>query len=309
MIHRRSAMGAMLAVTVFGGAVTTEAAAAEFPTRIPLPNGWRPEGIATGRGPVIYAGSLANGAIYAADLRTGEGAVLVAGQPGRVAVGLEFDRRSNAIFVAGGPTGRGTVYDADSGALLADYVFTTAPTFVNDVIVTRDAAYFTDSFNPVLYRLPLGPGGSLPAADAVQTISLGGDYTQVAGFNLNGIEATPNGRWLIAVHSTLGVLYRIDPATGVATTIDLGGVSVTLGDGLLLLGRTLYIVRNRANEVVVVKLAADVLSGVVTDVLTSPAFDVPTTVASFGKRLYLVNARFTTPALPTTTYDIVAVLR
>ena len=121
---------------------------------------------------------------------------------------------------------------------MAVYTLTSVtPTFINDVIVTRDAAYFTDSSNPVFYRLPLGPGGRLPEAGAVQTIPLGGDYAHVSGLNLNGIEATPNGKTLIAVHSTLGVLYSIDPDTGVARTIDLAGASLTGGDGLLLQGR------------------------------------------------------------------------
>ena len=79
---------------------------------IALPNGWLPEGVVTGRGPGDLLGSRANGAIYAADLRTGEGEILVPGQAGRVAVGLSFDARTNYIFVAGGPTGKAYVYDA-----------------------------------------------------------------------------------------------------------------------------------------------------------------------------------------------------
>jgi hypothetical protein len=38
-----------------------------------------------------------------------------------------------------------------------------------------------------------------------------------------------------------------------------------------------------------------------------PRFDVPATVARFGHRLYLPNARFTTPPTPTTPYDAVAI--
>src|SRR5438128_2543401 len=86
-----------------------------FPDVIALPNGWLPEGVVTGHGPVIYSGSRANGAIYAANLRTGEGTILVPGQAGRVAVGLSFDARTNYIFVAGGPTGKADVYDAATG--------------------------------------------------------------------------------------------------------------------------------------------------------------------------------------------------
>ncbi len=144
---------------------------------------------------MIYSGSRANGAIYAADLRTGQGAILVPGQAGRVAVGLSFDARTNYIFAAGGPTGKAYVYDASTGALVREYTLTAATgTFINDVIVTRDAAYFTDSLQAVYYRVPLGPGGRLAAPNAVETIPLSGDFQFVPGqFNSNGIEVTPNG--------------------------------------------------------------------------------------------------------------------
>jgi outer membrane protein assembly factor BamB len=302
---------AALAVLLLVSQLVPVARAADpFPASIALPNGWRPEGIAAGRGPVIYAGSLANGAIYAVDPRTGVGEVLVSGEPDRVAVGLEFDARTNLLYVAGGPTGKAFVYDAGTGNTAGSFVLlASTPTFVNDVVVTRDAAYFTDSLQPVLYRMTLGAEGPLPDAGGVQTIALSGDYTHVAGLNLNGIVATPDGRTLIAVHSTLGVLYAIDAGTGVATAIDVGGAALTFGDGLLLQGHTLYVVRNRLNEVVVVELAHDWRSGSVADVRTSAAFDVPATIASYAGRLWVVNARFTTPPTPDTAYSIVQVPR
>ena len=46
----------------------------------------------------------------------------------------------------------------------------------------------------------------------------------------------------------------LDPATGEATEVDLGGASLTNGDGILLDGRTLYVVRNRLNQIAVVEL-------------------------------------------------------
>lgn len=299
--------GLMVCVVLLGQAPLPAQAAPAWPEIIALPNGWLPEGVVTGRGPVIYSGSRANGAIYAANLRTGEGSILVPGQAGRVAVGLSFDARTNYIFVAGGPTGKGSVYDAGTGALVQEYTLTTAGGFVNDVIVTRDAAYFTQSSRAEYYRVPLGPGGQLAAPADVQTIALSGDWQQVAGFNANGIEATANGKWLIIVNSTVGALYRVDPLTGVATQIDLGGASVSAGDGLLLRGQTLYVVRNRLNEIAIVDLAPDLTSGVVTGTITNPNFDVPTTVALFGNALYAVNARFNTPPTPSTTYTIVRV--
>jgi hypothetical protein len=59
-----------------------------FPSLIPVPIGYQPEGVATGHGPVLCGGSLASGAIYRVDLRTGEGELLYAGEAGRAPVGL-----------------------------------------------------------------------------------------------------------------------------------------------------------------------------------------------------------------------------
>jgi sugar lactone lactonase YvrE len=283
------------------------AAAPVFPDLIELPVGFRPEGIAVGRGSTFFTGSLANGAIYRGDLRTGEGDILVAGQAGMVSVGMAYDRRSNALFVAGGGTGLARVFDADSGALLATYQLTAPGSFINDVIITRDAAYFTNSALPELYRLPLGPGGALPDPSEVEVIPLSGDWQQVAGFNANGIEASPNGKWLIVVNSTLGNLYRVDPDTGEAVLIDLGGESVSAGDGLLLRGSLLYVVRNQLNQIVVIDLSADYTSGTVVNRLTNPNFMVPTTAASFGNALYAVNAKFGNPTPNDIPYEVVRV--
>src|SRR5689334_10354962 len=65
-----------------------------FPDVIPLPNGFQPEGIASGNGTTFYVGSIPTGAIYRGDLRTGEGAVLVPAQLGRSATGLKYDSRT-----------------------------------------------------------------------------------------------------------------------------------------------------------------------------------------------------------------------
>jgi hypothetical protein len=79
------------------------------------------------------------------------------------------------------------------------------------------------------------------------------------------------------------------------------------GDGLLLSGRTLYVVQNQLNTVAVLHLDRTASEATVVSRLTDPRFDVPTTVASFGGRLYLPNARFTTPPTPTTPYQVIAV--
>jgi sugar lactone lactonase YvrE len=296
-MRRLAAIAVAAGVAALGG--LPAAAAPAFPGKIDLPNGFAPEGIAIGHGHTFYVGSIPTGAIYRGDLRTGEGRVLVPAAPGRQAIGLDFDRKER-LFVAGGPTGRAFVYDAHSGGLLAEYTLTTGATFVNDVVVTREGAYFTDSLQQQLYHLPLGPGGALGAV--AETIPLSGDIAFVAGFNLNGIEATPNGQTLVVVQSNLGKLFTVDPRTGVAGEIDLGGETVTAGDGILLDGKTLYVVQNQQNRIAVVRLARDLGSGTLLTHLTHPDFSVPTTIAEFGQRLYAVNARFGTPVTPTTPY-------
>lgn len=278
-----------------------------FPDELGLPDGFQPEGITSGRGTTFFVGSLGTGDIYRGDLRTGEGEVRIDAPDGRVAVGLSHDQRSNYVFAAGGGTGRAFVYDATTGDTVAEYDLTAPGTFVNDVVVTRDAAYFTDSFKSALYRVPLGPGGQVPGDGAGEEIPLGGDYRAVNGFNANGIDATPDAAALVIVNSTTGLLYRVDPTTGEATEIDLGGDTVTNGDGILLDGTTLYVVRNRNNEIAVVDLEPGLTAGSVTGAITDPAFDVPTTVAEFGSSLYAVNARFGTPNPGSAEYDVIRV--
>jgi sugar lactone lactonase YvrE len=281
-----------------------------FPDTISLPNGFRPEGVAIGRGATIFAGSIPTGAIYAADLITGRGSILVPAQAGRAAIGLSFDPRSNLLYVAGGPTGQAYVYDARNGATVAVVQLTTqTPTFINDQIVTDDAVYFTDSQRAVLYKLPLGRRARPAPQPTATEIPLGGDWVQVAGFNANGIVATPGGRALIVVNSAAGALFRVDPDTGEATTIDLGGANVNSGDGMMLRGDDLFVLQNQLNQIAVIDLDRRFARGEVKQIISDTRFDVPTTLDDFLGVVYVVNARFSTPPTPETTYTIEKVRR
>lgn len=289
------ALAGMLASTALAGAATV------YPKRIDLPDGIQPEGIATA-GNTFYAGSRANGAVYRGDLRTGEGAFLVPGVAGRVATGLEANR--GRLFVSGANTGNAYVYDAKTGAQLASYALSSGGSFINDVVVTKTAAWFTDSFKPVLYRIPLGPNGQPGAPASVETVALSGDYQHQPGFNVNGIDARSNGRMLVIVQSGTGKLFAVTP-TGATNEIGLAnGESVPSGDGILLDGRVLYVVQNQLNVVAKIKLSADLGSGRVLRRISDPGFDVPTTIAERGRFLFAVNARFTTPPTPSTDYWI-----
>ena len=286
-----------------------------FPDVIALPNGFWPEGVDFGRGSTFYVGSLATGAIFRGDARTGTGDLLVPAQPGREKVGLKYDERTNRLYVAGGMTGHAYVYDASTGATLAVYQLAdpgAGPTLVNDVVLTNDAAYFTDSFRPVIYRVPLGKRDVLPPAGVVQVIPLTGDFEFIPDSfigNANGIAATPNGKHLIVVNTTSDKLYLVDPRSGHAAQIDLGDSSVPDGDGLLLIGHTLYVAQGPLNQIAVVYLRPDLANGVIERVITDPDLQFPSTIARFGSSLYVVNARFDIPAEPDVEYQLVRVPR
>ncbi|ALP53956.1 hypothetical protein Tel_12865 [Candidatus Tenderia electrophaga] len=286
-----------------------------FPEVIPLPNGFQPEGIAAGVGLNVYAGAIGDGAVVRAQVLTGEVEPVVPPQAGRSAAGLKFDLPYRRLFVSGGATGQAYVYDAGSGLELVSYQLGPASgSFINDVVITRRGAYFTDSFRPVLYRLPFSVGGALPTPSDAQEIALGGDFVQVPGaFNANGIAAIGAGKELLLINSTTGILYKVDPDTGVATEVDLGGATLNGGDGIWLRGHTLYVVQNALNQVTLVKLSGKYERGDVINVITSAALRFPTTVTGTGPYLYVVNARFNEVAPgtagPTDEFEIVRLPR
>lgn len=306
---RRPFLILLLAGLLAFGLVQPGASAHRSSERIPLPDGFQPEGITVGRHHRAFLGSLADGDIYRLNLRTGEGRVISQG-PGTPSVGLKIDRRGR-LFVSGGPGGDARVVDSRTGEVLASYTFAPAgtDTFINDVVLTRRVAWFTESMQPVLYGVPLGRHGRLADQSDVITLPLSGDWVQQPGFNANGIARTPDRRALLVVQSSTGSLFRVDPGTGVATKVDLNGATAANGDGLLTKGRTLYVVRNQDNLVAVFRLNRAGTSARLVDTLTSPTFDVPTTVARRGSSLYLPNARFNTTPTPQTEYWVTRIHR
>ena len=284
------------------GAGTTSTAAEPLPRRIDLPRGWQPEGITTD-GRTLYVGSLAGGGLWQVNPRTGERGVLWQGKQGRVAVGVDYDRRRDLLWVAGGPTGKIRAHDADTGRVMARYSFGSGR-FVNDLTVTRRGVYATDSFGAELAVVPLPRRSDrLPPRSAARTLELTGDYAPVPdSFNLNGIVRA--GGWLLAVQSVNGELFRINPRTGVTRQVAVTGARLVNGDGLERRGDVLYVVRNRNNKVVALELDARRTAAERVAVLRHPDLDVPATAAAAYHRLWAVNARFGTEPMPRTKYWI-----
>jgi hypothetical protein len=139
--------------------------------------------------------------------------------------------------------------------------------------------------------IPLPANGSLPSEDAATLLPVTGqDFEQTPGVaNLNGIVAKSGV--LIVAQSNTGLLFRVDPTTGIATLINLGdNVTLSNVDGLELQGRTLYAVRN-TNVVTVVQLDSQLAAGTVLGNITDPGLDVPTTGTVAGRRAAVGSQR------------------
>jgi sugar lactone lactonase YvrE len=265
------------------------------------------EGITVGHGSTFYAGDLFAGDIFRGDLQRGTADMFIDAPNGRMALGMSLDDGTGLLFVAGGFSGQGYVYDSATGSTAATYQFASPSDgpVINDVTVTKEGAWFTNSTSPVLYFVPLT--GRVPGT--FRTLALTGPAAELVGdFNLNGIAATADGGALVVAHSANAALYTVDPETGASAPI--AGVSVPNVDGIVLQGRRLWAVQNFSNQISAIRLSGDLSFGRLEKVITSGEFQTPTTAALHGNRLAVVNAKFDTGFPPTADeYEVVIVRR
>jgi Cu-Zn family superoxide dismutase len=263
-----------------------------------------PEGItADNESGTFYVSSVADGSIYRGNVSDNKVELfLPGGEDGRTnATGLKLD--DGHLFVAGAGTGKVFIYDTSSGDLIRSFDTEGAAGFLNDLAINPQTgdAYITDSFVPTLWRIS---GGKLkPWLDLTKTPIQYTDGSDGSNpFNLNGIVATPDGRYLLTVQSNTGNLYRIDTQTKQVSLVEgLGEQALLNGDGLVLKGDTLYVVRNQG---LITKVSLDSLDGeppsghVEGDTLVPFPEDFPTTAALVGTRLLVVNSQFNTEGGP-----------
>jgi sugar lactone lactonase YvrE len=283
--------------------VAAPAAAAQQEKVIVLPGAKSAEGIAAGRGSTFYAGDLFGGDIFRGDARRGTAELFIDAPAGRTAIGMNTDLRHDLLFVAGGFNGQAYVYNIRTGKTVAVYQFAEPDAgMVNDVKVTHDGAWFTDSLQAKLYFVPVSHTGRL---GAFRTLTLTGPAGDTSGdFNNNGITTAPDGKTLIVAHTTRGELNKVNPRTGASETIQ--GVSVPGADGIVRDGRTIWVVHS--NQVSRIGLNQDTSAGTLEKVITSTNFQTPTTAAKFGDRLAVVNAKFDTGFPPTADqYEVIVV--
>lgn len=269
-----------------------------------------PEGVAYD--PVsdrFFVSSTSDGTVFEVDRSSGEvSAFSDAGADGRVtAVGLATDPERRRLWVAGGTGQTAYVYDLDSGDLIADYEADLVDgSLINDVVVAPDGdAYLTDSGpRPTLFRVAGGDDGP---GDLEEWLDL--DTTPIptdAGINLNGIVATDDGRYVLAVHLTEGQLYRIDRETQEVTAVGDPG-TLAAGDGMVLDGTRLWVVAG--GEITGFDLDESFSTLEPGPTVTDETFAFPTTAALVDGRLLVVNSQFDardSPTLPFTVSEVPA---
>jgi Cu-Zn family superoxide dismutase len=257
---------------------------------------------------VFYVGSTTDGTIFRGTLaRPAMSVFLPAGGNGRTAAtGLKLDRRGR-LYVSGAATAKMFVYARNGRLVRAFDSGDGRDSFINDVVVTRSGnAYFTDSRRPLLFRVTAGQLRRPSSRSAKLRPWL--DFTGTAleyqtGFNVNGIVATADGRHLIVIQSNTGALFRIAVSNKRVAKIETSA-PLTNGDGLLLRGRTLYVVRNALGVIAKLRLDRRLTRATAAGTITDPTFAFPTTMAQARNRFLVVNAQFDkrmgTPKLPFT---------
>jgi sugar lactone lactonase YvrE len=309
MTKHKGLMAVLLAALVaVAGGVTSEARPGQGKgkgkkTRVyTLPaNAGNPEGVAfdrrTGRFYVSEAqpGSDGqSGRVYRGTLRDSTLEEFLPASPTRPAtIGLKV--RRGRLYIAGGPAGDVEVYNLSTKALVAQFQLCSS-CFVNDLTVARNGDVFaTESLQApqVIYRIPaaaVNAGGG-----AVDPITVTPPVTPAPGFNDNGIAATRSGRFVVFVQSNVGKLFRLNTQTRQTREITVRGGELTNGDGIVLKGRTLYVVRNRNELIAKVKLDGQLRRGRIVKEITNSTFEDPTTAALARGRLLVVNSDFFPP--------------
>lgn len=257
-----------------------------------------PEGIAyDAKSGTIYTVASPDGVIARVNARTGAVAVVqapaVKAQIGAAfpgVLGLNIDSRGR-LWMAGGRTGKVYVTNPKTGALIQTIEPPEAAKgLINDITFAGGKAYFTDTLRPMLWAA--GTGANVPAKPELWLDFNGTPLEYATGANLNGITSTKDGKTLLTGQMNKGLLFKIDVATKKITPIDIKGETVEGVDGLVLRGRTLYVIRQPAAEIVTIELSRDMSSGTVVKRTNALGLLSPATAVVVGDELVVVNAQF-----------------
>lgn len=254
-----------------------------------LPDGFTyPEGAAwdpsTGG---VYVTSTPTGAVAVAAAGSDTASVwLPAGSDGRgLTLGIEFARGS--VWIVSPPA----LYEyRPDGTLRSRHAAASPPGagFLNDVAITDDGVYVTDSNKPVLWHLPL----DAPDGTELQPIDVGALVATAAGQGFNGIEALPDGTLIVGQFGCCSLLH-VDPRAPSAVAVDLGGYQLAASDGMSLHGDDLWIARGVTSDSVDrIRLCPTYDCGTVVAGPPDPALSFPTDVQVVDGAVLVVNSQF-----------------
>src|SRR5262245_58744105 len=125
--NRKSVMGVGLTALIALALLAPPAVARQADRAIVLPGATGTEGVARLNGQTFFAGDLLTGDIFRGTINKGTAAKFIDAPDGRFAAGMKADRSDSLLFVAGGPTGAGYVYNTRTGAPVTSYQFQTSP--------------------------------------------------------------------------------------------------------------------------------------------------------------------------------------
>jgi len=253
-----------------------------------------PEGIVWDQtADVYYVVSAANGAIVRVNFADNTSIPIVAGgQLGSgdaaefpMALGLKLDDIGR-LWIAGGVRGDVHIVDTRTGQQVKHLTRPDGPpSLFNDLAFAGEAAFVTDSSRPIIWRISRN-GAEI--GDLEPWLDLEDEIPHAEGPNLNGVVATPDGSTLIAVQMNTGLLWKVDIARRAISQIDLGGVLLQSGDGLVLDGRRLYATVQDTQEIVAIDLAQDYATGSIAGRLRDERFVAPATAFLRGGSLFVV---------------------
>lgn len=258
----------------------------------------RPEGITLGPDSTFFAGSSADGTLYRCALDQPVAKIWSPAGTDERTVALGLTTSAGLLVVCGGKTGDLFLYDVASRTLISRRH---VDGYLNDVCVIDNHAYATDSSRPVVWRFDLHSEAPPTALDLP---AAGPDAY------LNGIVPTADNTALLIAAQGTELLWRLDLTNLSPTQL----ATDFAGDGLLLIGNTLIAVCNEGDTMATAQffLAALTVSpdGRLATPLgrhTDPAFDTPTTLATDGNRLLIVNAQLAKGPAAAPPYEVIAI--
>lgn len=273
-----------------------------------------PEGITVDSEGWIYVSSAVDGAVArmnskgeAVEIIAGANEILPAGNEIFPAMlGKKIDELGR-LWIMGGLTGKIFVIDKATGDLLATRAVSGERKALNDAVIMADAVYVTDTLQPILWKIARD-GEEIGEPEAWIDFT-GTPLEYGPGRNLNGVAADEDGKYLIVIQMDKGLLFRIDIASREVTPVDIGEETVTNGDGLVIDGQTMYLVRQAETEIVTLRFAPDFASAQVVSRFTDPALTWPATAVIAGDELLVVDTQFNRRASgdPVKPFSVVAI--